>query len=98
MEKLTIYNKEKEFEKFILPEIEKIKDLCVKNDIPFLMSFAVGNTEESTVYKTDGLLPGIQDIKLKDNKLKDMVSIMTGYSEPESMDLMDLDDDFPKTI
>ena len=94
----TVYDRKEEYNAEIIPKINEIKGLCIKYNIPFIMAYAVENTEEKTTYAMDGLMPGVQDVHLKDNKLKDVFGIMSGYMQSNSINYNELEDDFPDNV
>lgn len=94
MKNLTIYNKSEEYKKAILPKVEEIKELCIKYDIPFIAVFATESSEKQTTYSMDGLMPGVKDITLKDNRLNNVFNMMSGYIQPDSVNYSDIEDDF----
>ena len=99
MSKLLTYDKTEEFKAEIEPKMKEIKKICIKYNIPFISVFASANTADATQYITEGLFPGVQGIKLHDDKLKDVFGIMSGYSEPDAADFSDDDDDeFPDEV
>ena len=98
MKDFTIYDKEKDFKENIKPKIEEIRNLCIKYDIPFIAAFATENTEAGTSYRMDGLMPGIQNISLRDNKLNEIFKIISGYTQPGSINADDYEDDFPDEV
>ena len=98
MMEYTCYDRKEEFSREIIPHINEIKDICIKYNIPFIMAFATENSDEGTNYSMDGLMPGVQDIHLKDNILKDVFSFISGYKKPESINYSDLEDDFPDKL
>ncbi len=99
MKEPQVYSRKNEYETLVKPKLEEIKSLCVKHDIPYIVAFATENTEEKTIYEMDGLLPGVNGVSLKDNKLSEVYKMLTGYSQPGNMDLSeDLEDDFPDEI
>ena len=94
MKDLTIYDKSKEYTNILLPKIEEIKELCIKHDIPFIAAFATKNSEKETVYAMDGIMPGVKDIHLKENRLNSVFNMMSGYVQLDSVNYSDLEDDF----
>lgn len=94
----TNFDRKDEYNRDIIPKIAEIKGLCIKYNIPFIMAFATENSENGTNYSMDGLMPGIQDIHLKDNKLKDVFAMLSGYVSAGSIDYSALDDDYPEEI
>ena len=80
--------------------MKELKKLCTKLDIPFISVFATGNSDIETKYEMTGLFPGVQGIKLKDDKLKDVFAIMSGYNDKETVDFSDDDDEdaFPDEV
>lgn len=95
MKEITVYDKEEEFKEIIKPKIEEIKNLCIRYDIPFIAVFATENELSGTKYQMNGLMPGIQNINLADNKLNDVFKMISGYTQPGSVDSDTYDDDFP---
>ena len=101
MSKVITFDKTNEFKAEIEPKLKEIKKICVKHNIPFITVFATANTDDATQYTTRGLFPGVQGIKLKDDKLKDVFGIMSGYTEPDRVDFTEDDDDddeFPDEV
>lgn len=98
MKEYTIYDRKEEYNNEIIPKINEIKGLCMKYNIPFIMAFATENSDEGTNYSMDGLMPGVQDIYLKDNRIKDVFGMMSGYLKSDSIDYSDLDDSFPEKM
>ena len=97
MKNLTIYDKSEEYRKAILPKVEEIKELCIKYDIPFIAVFATESSEKQTIYSMDGLMPGVKDITLNDNRLNNVFNMMSGYIQPDSVNYSDIEDDFQET-
>lgn len=98
MKNLTVYDKNEEYKRAILPKIQEIKELCIKYDIPFIAVFATENTEENTIYSMDGLMPGVKDICLNDNRLNSVFKMMSGYVQLDSVNYSEIDDEFPDEI
>ena len=101
MSKLVVFDKQKVFNDEIKPILDELKDTCVRCDIPFFTVFATENTDDRTLYKMDGMFPGVQDIKLTDDKIAYLYKYMTGYLQPEELhddELNDVLDDFPDSL
>ncbi len=98
MKEITIFDRETEFNEVIKPKMEEIKNLCIRYDIPFIAVFATGNTEAGTNYQMNGLMPGIQNITLKDNKLNNVFKTISGYTQPGSVNSDNYEDDFPDEV
>lgn len=76
---LTPFDKRDVFASAIEPQIQKLKELCDKNQIPFFLCCAVANDEEQTTYEqyACGALP--MGLVLKDDKLVEHVKIAAGF-------------------
>ncbi len=100
MSKIITYDKKELYTTEIEPKIIELRKLCIKYDIPFMTVFATANSEISTDYAIRGLLPGVQGIKLKEDRLKDIYGILSGYNDKEIIDVSDDDDDddFPDEV
>ncbi len=94
----VIYKKDKVFKDEILPKLQEIKHICNRNDIPFISVFATENTEDKTYYQLDGLMPGVKDMKLSDNKLREIYMIVSDYRSEGKIDIDDEDDSFPEEL
>mgnify|MGYP004579737051 CR=1 FL=1 len=73
------YNKEKIYENEIKEELQKLKALCVKYDIPFLATFAVANDEKTTTYINDGITLGMLGLRLTDDKMSKYICVNNGF-------------------
>lgn len=75
---LTVYDKTDIYEKSVAPEIEKVRQVCAANRLPFFFSSAVKNDEDGTVYKNEGVLTGSFGINLKDDHFERFLGVLHG--------------------
>lgn len=75
MEKEKNFDKRSIYDNSIEPIINELKQVCVANDIPFCVSFAVANNEKKTVYKNDGYLASSIGMKLTDDRFKKILLV-----------------------
>ena len=99
MKEKNYYDNSKEYEEIIMPKILELQDLFRKNDIPFMIVSATINNEETTHYEMTGLMPGVfKDVKLTDNRLKDIYQLISGYAKPDELIISNSEDTFPDEI
>lgn len=67
---ITVYDKEKEFDKDCRERLEELRSYCVLHNIPFYFTACIKNNEEESVYVSEGSLTGSSGIKLKNDRLK----------------------------
>jgi len=76
---IKIYDKTKDFEEEILPLVEKLRQICSLNDIPFFFSAAITNDSSGTEYRTIALTPSITGTGLKKDYFKDFINVTNGF-------------------
>ena len=75
----TVYDKSEVFNHEVKPYISKIKDICVREKIPFFTTFAVANTDEGgTRYSHTGNFTGSTEIHLGNDFLKKILMLFCG--------------------
>lgn len=99
MENISIYDHTELYETKIAPKFAELQQLCIDNDIPFFATFAITNDDKSTEYKSISLMPGtLKGLKLTDDKLKNMLQILSGYTKPSDIMFDTEEDDFPTEV
>ncbi len=89
-----VYSKARVYDKEIMPKIREIKDICARERIPFLTSFAIENDMDKTLYKHDGIFTGSLGMNLADNKFeKFLVVLCDGEVVPKGTHVYLSDDD-----
>lgn len=92
----NIFDDSKDFKSECLPYIVKIKQFCMSRGIPFYMTFATSNNEESTEYITSKQFPPECDLTLKDDKFRKIVLAEHGFdlvlNHVDSFDMADVCD------
>lgn len=68
------------YEEQIRPLIDKLKVLCNLYGIPFVFSAAVSNSATETVYKTVAISPSAIGYDLTDDKSKNIINVLNGFS------------------
>jgi len=74
-----MYDKREEYESEIKPQLDKLKRLCIKHQLPFFFAACVANNEKESVYEKDiysGLAKGLD---LKQDYFPDFVKITLGF-------------------
>ena len=75
------------------PMVDRIRQICYENDIPFSFEFAIKNSAGSTEYAQEALLPMQKEMRLYDDKLSDISKVMVGYApHKDVITLPDIDD------
>ncbi len=77
-ENVDVFDYTEIYQKEILPKIDEIKKVCVKNKIPFLISCAPKNTQTDTTYYNDGILTGSMNINLYDDRFERYLLVING--------------------
>ena len=80
------YDKTKEYTKYVKPIVSELKKECGLNNIPFLFTAAIKNSESETVYKNEMLLAQTH-VSLTDKRIARMLLRMNGFDTklPESV-------------
>ncbi len=76
--KFTKYNKEGVYTEKILPLVNQIKVICMKENIPFIYSFATENSEKKTTYENDALFPVPLGVNLTDDVFGKILLVLNG--------------------
>ena len=66
------YDKTKEYTKYVKPIVSELKKECGLNNIPFLFTAAIKNSESETVYKNEMLLAQTH-VSLTDKRIARML-------------------------
>ena len=72
------YDKTKEYTKYVKPIVSELKKECGLNNIPFLFTAAIKNSESETVYKNEMLLAQTH-VSLTDKRIARMLLRMNGF-------------------
>lgn len=80
------YDKTKEYTKYVKTIVSELKKECGLNNIPFLFTAAIKNSESETVYKNEMLLAQTH-VSLTDKRIARMLLRMNGFDTklPESV-------------
>ena len=68
----TFYNEE------IAPRINEIQKLCTVKDLPFVFSCCISNTDNKSIYKNEGNMPGSNELELFEDKLTPFLLFLRG--------------------
>ena len=95
----TVFNRKKEYNAKIKKLVNEIKIACMEENIPFMCSFAIENSEEGTTYIHDGIPAAGQSITLKEDLFaKYLVAIRGGKFVPPSNLNLEADEDYINTL
>lgn len=75
----NVYDKSEIYDNEIKQHVEEIQRICVKNDIPFLYSFAIKNTKKGTEYKNNVVTTANLDFELTDDRITKCLCAMNGW-------------------
>lgn len=98
MSNIVSYDKTEEFNEKIKESLDTLTNLCKESNIPFFAVFAVQNGEKGTKYIQEGIFPAVREIALKDDKIREISHIMHNYSTVDTIDIPEIDTDFPSTL
>ncbi len=79
MENKNHYDFTKQYEEEITPLLRQVFLLCHQYGIPLFMTFAVGNDEEETTYRTQQISCINVDRKLTRNYIPRLIDVMNGF-------------------
>ncbi len=79
MEDKKRYDFTKQYEEEITPLLRQVFLLCHQYGIPMFMTFAVGNDEEKTTYRTEQISALNVDRKLTRNYIPRLIDVMNGF-------------------
>lgn len=73
------YNKKREYDEFIKPELIKLKKLCMTYDIPFFFTVCVKNDENDSVYINDMYSGLAKGMNLTKDYFPNLAKVMVGF-------------------
>lgn len=79
-EKITKYDYKNAFKEDGIDEhIQEIFKYCKLKKIPFFASFAISNSDEGTEYDNYTVSAGLEDINLKEDKIRKHILLYRGF-------------------
>jgi hypothetical protein len=78
--KNTKFDQTEFYKQEIYDKINEIKLLCNREKIPMFFACAVKNDNKNTVYETEFIGTGSNEIGLKDDKITDFINVVNGFS------------------
>lgn len=76
---MTIFDKTKEYKKFILPIVDELRRQCEMFDMPMFVSCCVKSEDNATTYKRDGVCTGSHNISLFDDQIEKHLLVANGF-------------------
>lgn len=89
--KITKYDQSEFYTQQIYDKINEIKLLCNREKIPMFFACATKNDGKGTVYETEFIGTGSNEITLKDDKITDFINVVNGFNTIPPKSKMEID-------
>ena len=79
LDRLTVYNKQADWDEHCAPALQKLVDLCRIFEIPLFVTACIRNSHEGSEYVADMVCPDVRGITLTEDHIPKHLAVMRGY-------------------
>lgn len=93
-----MFNKQIDFENEVLPLVKQLSLVCIKHNLPMIVSIATSDDGKTTKYYNTQLSSTTCNRKLSRDQISDIVLVMRGYVPTNPDEITNIVDDFETEI